>query len=905
MLRGYNPKAQEVWQIAKALAFDAQRSLSPSDLWWACLTTIPEEHRKELGLSLSPEKQEQLESLRQRRIEERVSVVPAVTKLDRNLKEMCRESGSPAATVWHMLLGLLEQPDEELNQVWQTMAVDPENLRRQVREQIEQSKLPSRQVPLPQEARRVLKMFTQNLTEAAARGDLTPAYEREKERAAIIRTLLRKKKRNVALVGPAGVGKTKLVEDLAQRLLQGEAPQLADCEVVSLSTTALRAGASMQGELESRFEQLRQVFEDYGDRLILFIDELHVIVGTALSSQSLDLANALKPLLTSDRIRCIGATTQQEFIQYVERDRALARRFQMVAVPEPSRAAMERILESVRPEYENHYGLTYPPETLKTILDLGDVYLPNRYYPDKALDLLDEAGAWLIMHEGASEEPRPVPPAAVKAVLSEILQIPLEDLDETVLPQLALQLGERIVGQDKALKQIQDALIAGSGRTMVSSRPRAAMAFVGLQGCGKTFAAQMLTDVLCHSRPAFLELDLDQIVRGYWHGGGADFLLGPRPPYVGWEHGGVLTNHVLVHPQSVILVRGIERAQSDVQHLFAGILDRGEVEDGRGQRVTFRGVVLIFAFESKLAADRSIGFLQAGRGGPVEVDSLKLRDELVEQGLQPALLRRIEHLVPFQPLSNEALREIARRRLESFRQELYEREGKALDVEEDFLPHLISPQVHTASEAEQQVEQHVILAVNALRTSPDWASWKTICLDWEQGVAVEPLVPRVLVVDDLPDFFQELEQSYAEYRWLYASDGGQAARIIEEEAPHLVIIDTCFSTSNEADVGGLAVLKELKKRFPAQQIVLVTAQGMDFQTTREAFRVGAYDYIWKPPQESVLRQLISALVAQEEQQRRLEVQDQLLRAQWERRVEADERNVRITYRKGGAPEKKS
>jgi ATP-dependent Clp protease ATP-binding subunit ClpA/ActR/RegA family two-component response regulator len=897
VLRHYDSNAQQAWQVAKVLANEEKRSLSTSDLWWGCLAVIPEDARGNLDLPLTSEKKDHLEQLSNQQVEERVAVTPEVTQLDQKLKTLCREMGAPVATPWHLLLVLLDQPDEDLTHMWDDLQVDREALRQQVQKQIEQVKLPSRRTPLPRQARNILAQFTRNLTEAAAQGQLTPAFERESERAAIVRTLLRKHKRNVALVGPAGVGKTKLVEDLALRIFQEEVSQLAECEIIALSPTALRAGASVHGEMEKRFEALRRVLEDHGDRFILFIDELHVIVGTAVSSHTLDLANALKPLLTSGHLRCIGATTHQEFIEYIERDRALARRFQMVPVPEPPRPAMERILEAVRPQYEEHHGVHYPPETLKTVLDLADVYIPNRFYPDKALDLLDEAGAWLVMQARPAEEEEPpqVTPTTVRTVLSEILHLPLEELTSSAMPQLADKLKERVLGQDQALQRIQDTLIASGGRATVSRRPRASMVFVGPQGCGKTFTAQVLAEALCHSSQALLELDLDQTLRTYWRGGGADFLLGPRPPYVGWEQGGVLTNHVLAYPQSVILVRGITRAQADVQHLFAGILERGECEDGRGQRITFRGVVLLFAIESDQVVERHIGFLQSTQTVAAAPDPMRLRDELLDLGILPGLLRQVGEVVPFQPLSTDALREIGRRRLEAFRRELYERESKALDVEEAFLPRLITPETRTAAEAEQQVERLVILPVNALRSSPEWEEWNTVRLAWDEGVSVEPVLPRVLVVDDLPDFFDELKQSYPEYHWFYSQDAETGGQAIESHRPHLVLIDTCFSASDEQDVGGVAVLKALKERYPTQQIVLVTAQGVDFETTREAFNVGAYDYLWKPPQESVLRQLVTALASQEEQQRRLAVQEQLLREQWQRSVEEEDGGIRIVY----------
>ncbi len=898
MLRGYDPKAQQVWQVAKVVAAEENRALSPADLWWGCLAVLPEEKWGELGLKLPSGKKKWLQKVREQRVEKRISVAPAVTRLDQNLKQTCRSTGIPAATVWHMLLALLEQPDPELNTLLGELQADREALRQLVQQQAEENKPASRQVPLPAEARQVLRRFTRNLTEAAAQGELGPAYERDAERKAIVRTLLRKGKRNVALVGPAGVGKTKMVEDLALRIFQGEIPQLADCEVVVLSPTALRAGTSAHGDLEQRFEQLRNVLEDYGDRLILFIDELHVIVGTAVSSATLDLANALKPLLASGRIRCIGATTQQEFIQYIERDRALARRFQMVPLAEPSRQAMEAILQAVAPEYEAHHGVRYPLETLQAILDLADVYLPNRYYPDKALDILDEAGAWVVLQQGPErpEEPTVVTPEVVRLVLSEMLQVPLEDLDAEALPHLAERLGERVLGQGPALQQVQDVLIGSSARQALSQRPRASLVFVGPPGCGKTFTAQVLAETLCHSRTALLDLDLDQVVRTYWHGSGADFLLGPRPPYVGWEHGGVLTNHVLEYPQSVILVRGLQRAQPDVQHLFAGIMERGEVEDGRGQRVSFRGVILILHLEGQAGEGRPIGFLASAAPEVASADPVRRREELLQSGLLPDLVRELDRVIPFQPLSRDALREIARRRLEAFRRELYEREGKALDIPEGILAHLIGPETYTAAAAEDRVEQLVILPVNALRSSPHWAQWQTIALSWEEGVSVEPVRPRLLVVDDLPDFYRELAASYPEYHWLYAENAEAAGRLLEQERPHLVLIDTCFNPADAADAGGLEVLKTLRERFPDQPIVPVTAQGLDFQTTREAFRLGAYDYLWKPPEESVLRKLVEALVAREEAQRRLAVQEKLLRERWQREVEEDEAGVRITYR---------
>jgi ATP-dependent Clp protease ATP-binding subunit ClpA len=589
MVSGYDTRAQEVWRCAKARALQEERLLTLEDLWWGVWCVLASEFP---SLSLPESVQQELEQLRQSQPEAKVGVDESVRAFHKQVQARCQEQGRSAASPHDMLATLIEMESPSIRALMQQFGMTAEQVR---------AAMPKPAAsPLPASALQALAPYTINLSQLAAEGKLSPAYERDAEREALVLGLLSRTKPNVALVGPAGVGKTKLVEDLALRIHNGEIPQLQGYTVLQLNLTALRAGVQYHGMMEERFEAIRQTLERYGDRIILFIDELHTIVGTQVGGQTLDLANALKPLLTSGRMRCIGATTRQEYVQHIETDRALARRFQVVTLQEPSRETMQRILREVRSLYEQHHGVRYPDETLEVILDLSERFMPTRHYPDKAIDLLDAAGAWVVLH---GTPPYTVQPQDVYQVLAKRLQIPVEEMTQATYQNLAAKLGEQVLGQAEALQLIEQAVNESFSTREPSSGVRLAMIFAGPPNVGKTLTARLLALHLCRNEKAFLEIDLRTLVRRYHLSADElDSLIGVKPPYIGWERGGVLTNHVIEFPRCVIYLRGVEQTTPAAQELFRSILEKGYCEDGRGQQVAFREAIIDFR-------------LRAGRGG--------------------------------------------------------------------------------------------------------------------------------------------------------------------------------------------------------------------------------------------------------------------------------------------------
>ncbi len=471
MIAGYDAEAQMVWRCAKARAIEAGRALSLEDLWWGLWAVLAP---LQPDITLPESVQQELERLRALNPEARVAVDETVEQFHKRVRQRCRQQWRDEATPHDMLQAILEMNHPSVQALVQAWGIE-----------LPMTQAPQPPITLPPEALRALQPYTINLTQLAAEGKLTPAYERDAEREALVLGLLSRTKPNVALVGPAGVGKTKLVEDLALRIHRGEIPPLRGYTVLQLNLTALRAGVQYHGTMEERFEALRQVLERYSDRIILFIDELHTIVGTQVSGHTMDLANALKPLLASGKVRCIGATTRQEYVQHIEADRALARRFQVVTLQEPSTETMRRILREARAAYEQHHGVRYPDETLETILELCERFMPGRHYPDKAIDLLDAAGA-LVALQGAGEPSRTVQPQDVYHALAKRLQIPLDTLQLEIYPNLAQHLAQVVLGQEVALQQIEEVIQQSLSAREPAAGVRLAMLFVGPPNVGKT-----------------------------------------------------------------------------------------------------------------------------------------------------------------------------------------------------------------------------------------------------------------------------------------------------------------------------------------------------------------------------------------------------------------------------------
>lgn len=547
---------------------------------------------------------------------------------------------------------------------------------------------------LSENEREVMRRLCQrHLSQLARSGTISTAWGVDPTRQSIVRCLLRRDKRNVVLTGRAGVGKTKMVEDLACRIASGQIAELAGCEVFELDLVSLTRGTHLVGSLAERFAQLTEVLRAHPDHLILFIDEIHMIVGVSMGGEQMDLANALKPLLVDSRVRVIGATTTEEYTRHIEKDPALSRRFSEVKVPEPDRATMMQLLSEVAPKYEAHHGVAFTPDALRAIYDLTQRYLPNQAFPSKGVDLLDEAGVHVRMRSGNAAPQQPPPEVTPRDVGEALARVRGIAIDEPAA-DLAELLSERVVGQDEAARMLADAVITSAGRfgSRRAKGPRATILFVGPPGVGKSYMAEVLSDILSPGRKTMLTIDMAEFAGERTGEFAKHRLLGPSAPYVGWQDGGLLTSHVMQHPTSVVLLDEIDKAGSEARNLLLKILNDGWVQDGMRRVVSFEGIIFVLtsngARELWEGRARPMGFVvdhgTEGAAGTLGLPSEdKVRWALKSEGFAAELLSRVSHLVMFGKLDDAALRRIVGGLLEATRGAALEAELVLLEYDKD------------------------------------------------------------------------------------------------------------------------------------------------------------------------------------------------------------------------------
>ncbi|MBK5965994.1 hypothetical protein CCR95_18405 [Thiocystis minor] len=532
-----------------------------------------------------------------------------------------------------------------------------------------------------------------NLTALALGGRLTPAFGTDTARGELVRNLLKMRQRSVVLTGPAGVGKTKLVEDLALGIVKGEIPALSACTVLEFDLAEFTKGTHFAGSRAERWSRLTKALRSHADEVILFIDELHTIVGVPLEGQSLDMANALKPLMVDDAVRIIGATTSDEYRRYIDGDLALARRFTEVRVPEPDENGVMEILTRVAPTYGSYHQVHYTHDALKAIVDLARLYFPNQAFPAKAVDQLDELGAHARLTRAANlddHSPIQITRADVEETLRRVRGI--EPM--AAAPDLVELLSARVIGQDHAVKCLADAVITASlryGRDQWQ-RPRAIMLFLGPTGCGKSYLAEVLADILFPGRDHLLTLDMAEFSGA---AGGSEHalwrLIGPPPPYVGWENGGLLTSHVLRHPVCVVLVDELDKASPEARNVLLRIFNEGWIEDGRGRAVSFRGVYFVLtanaASEIWGECKQQIGFVSDEQTHPPaqEISESRLRDVLEREGFASEFLGRLTNVVLFDRLEESHLRRIVAKQLAALRDQALVEDFVLLDYDEEAL----------------------------------------------------------------------------------------------------------------------------------------------------------------------------------------------------------------------------
>ena len=488
-----------------------------------------------------------------------------------------------------------------------------------------------------------LSVYAVNLNESARKGEIDPLVGRHKEVERALHVLARRRKNNPLFVGDPGVGKTAIVEGMAARIEAGEAPAaLRGTTIYSVDMGSLLAGTRYRGDFEERFKAVLRAVEEK-ENAVIFVDELHTIVGAgAVSGGSMDASNLLKPLLSSGRIRCIGTTTHKELRSHIEKDRALLRRFQTIEVSELNVPDTVKVLKGLRRHYEDFHGVKYSPKALRMAAELAERYLSERKLPDKAIDLIDEAGAILKLRERDPEakEPLRVRSRDIEAVVATMARIPprrAASSDRERLRNLETEIKARLFGQDKAVERVCQAIRMNRAGLGQPGRPIGCFVFAGPTGVGKTELAKQLADILGVS---FLRYDMSEYMERHT----VSRLIGAPPGYVGFDQGGLLTDAIHKSPHAVLLLDEIEKAHPDLFNILLQVMDHGALTDNNGRQSDFRHVVLIMTSNvgARDLSKHMPGFGAADRFG----DS----DEAFKRMFSPEFRNRLDAKVDFAPL---------------------------------------------------------------------------------------------------------------------------------------------------------------------------------------------------------------------------------------------------------------
>ena len=538
---------------------------------------------------------------------------------------------------------------------------------------------------------RVLDQYSRDLTELAAEGKIDPVVGRGDEIRRTVQILSRRTKNNPVLVGEPGVGKTAVAEGLAIQVAQGKTTaELANKRIVSLDIPAMLAGTKYRGDFEERVKSVLRDVRRAGD-VILFIDELHTIIGAGSAEGAIDAANILKPALGRGEVQIIGATTPEEYRRHIEKDAALERRFQPVKVAEPSREQTMDMLCSLRGALEKHHDVQILDEALTAAYELSVRYINDRFLPDKAIDLIDEAAAAVHVEAGSgSSAARIVDAGAIAQVVSLWTNIPVTGLDEDEterLRNLEALLKCRIIGQDEAVSAVAKAIRRSRVGLKDPARPVGSFLFLGPTGVGKTELCRALAATVYGDEGAMIRLDMSEYMEKH----SVSRLIGSPPGYVGYEDGGQLTERVRRKPWSVVLFDEIEKAHEDVWGILLQIMDDGHLTDSAGRKVDFRNTVIVMTSNvgAKAITDgrQPLGF--AGTETGKEADMRRRVMEELRETFRPEFLNRIDETIVFHRLSQEDMVEITRGLLRQVKERFREL-GLELSVPEETVKWLAS-----------------------------------------------------------------------------------------------------------------------------------------------------------------------------------------------------------------------
>lgn len=661
-----------------------------------------------------------------------LSFTPRVKRVLENSLREAMQMGKSYISTEHLLLGIVRENEGTAIDVLARLGVTGDAIRSALNDLVGQSAVyaGTNFDPAVNTSDSMLKEFGTDLTKKAADGKLDPVIGRAGEIERVMQILSRRQKNNPLLIGEPGVGKTAVVEGLAQLIVADQVPDiLHNIRIYTLDVSALVAGSKYRGEFEERLKKVIKEVEQAGD-IILFIDELHTLIGAGAAEGSIDAAAILKPPLSRGEIQIIGATTLDEYRKHIEKDSAFDRRFQTVLVKEPNEEQAVRILEGLRDRYEEHHHVHFTDEALSAAVSLSDRYIQDRYLPDKAIDVLDEAGARMRIRnmvlpeeiqkiddelrklrsvketaiadqdferaakvrdeeeklqkerveaqknweEKSSKTLNEVNVEDVADIVSMTTGVPVSNLTEAETEKLLRMesvLHERVIGQDEAITALSKAIRRSRSGLKDPKRPVGSFIFLGPSGVGKTELSKALAEFLFNSEDALISFDMSEYMEKH----SVSRLVGSPPGYVGYDEGGQLTKAVRQRPYSVVLFDEIEKAHPDVFNILLQILEEGRLTDSQGRVVDFRNTVIIMTSNvgaREITTSAPLGFASGDKGG---LDDKEIKSRVmseVKKLFRPEFLNRIDEIIVFKSLTEEEIIEIVDLMIDELRQRLIE-----------------------------------------------------------------------------------------------------------------------------------------------------------------------------------------------------------------------------------------